>query len=382
MEQDFDKEIDAILRQARLGRGVLVGDSPRQHLDADELAAFAENALPEKTKQLYTGHIADCDRCRKTLASVILLNSEAEPASASTIAAPVETTVPWYRTLFVFPNIAYVMGSLVLLFSGFFAFSVLQESPSSVSSDVSQIDDSEPSASGPNLGVGDSNFPSSANNAESMANAMNSAANSMANLAKSNANAASSPSNTSIASPAVTGRTLGSGGGELGDRDKQLTPDGLVSGGSKPASALAPAPTVRSNDETDDLVLDSAPKDHLAEKKEMRELAKRKTVGEDLPRIDSRGPAKSSGPSRDMQSQFPNRAENSAEIAATRAVGGKKFQRKDGVWYDTAYRGQATTNVRRGTDEYRRLDSGLRVIVEGLDGVIVTVWKSKAYRIQ
>ena len=74
MELDFDKEIDALLRKARDDRGVLVGDSPKQHLDADELAAFAENVLPEKTKQFYMVHIADCDRCRKILSSLLILS--------------------------------------------------------------------------------------------------------------------------------------------------------------------------------------------------------------------------------------------------------------------------------------------------------------------
>ena len=68
MELDFDKEIDALLRKARDDRGVLVGDSPRQHLDADELAAFAENVLPEKTKGFYLTRRIFCFEYRSGLA--------------------------------------------------------------------------------------------------------------------------------------------------------------------------------------------------------------------------------------------------------------------------------------------------------------------------
>ena len=76
MELEFDKEIDALIR----GRGVSAGDSPpKGHLDADEISAFAENALPERTRTLHMAHIADCDRCRKILSNLIALNAEAEP---------------------------------------------------------------------------------------------------------------------------------------------------------------------------------------------------------------------------------------------------------------------------------------------------------------
>ena len=104
------------------------GDTAKPHLDADEIAAFAENALPERLRQPYMAHFAECEGCRKTLSSVILLNSEAGTDAASAVAAPVVTAgaIPWYRKLFLFPNLAYVLGGLVVVFSGFLAVSVLR----------------------------------------------------------------------------------------------------------------------------------------------------------------------------------------------------------------------------------------------------------------
>jgi hypothetical protein len=96
------------------------------------------------------------------------------------------------------------------------------------------------------------------------------------------------------------------------------------------------------------------------------------------------------GPSRNVQ-----RDNRSMELSKRRAetppgrtgspsrtVSGKNFSKKEGVWYDSAYTGQATINVRRNTAAYRDLDSGLRTIAESLDGVVVVLWRSKAYRIQ
>jgi len=69
-------------------------------------------------------------------------------------------------------------------------------------------------------------------------------------------------------------------------------------------------------------------------------------------------------------------------MPVTRVVGGRTFNNRDGAWYDLAYHGQATSNYRRGTAEYKRLDGGLRSIADTLGGTVVIVWKAKAYRIQ
>ena len=141
MEIEFDKEMDAILRKARGGEVAASFDS---HIDADEIAAFAENVLSDLTRQRYTAHLADCTRCRKILSNVIALNSEAELETASSAVLPeiVEAKTPWYRKLFVFPQLAYTMGALVVLFSGFFGYIVLKN-VSSGNSEVSYSTDKQ-----------------------------------------------------------------------------------------------------------------------------------------------------------------------------------------------------------------------------------------------
>jgi hypothetical protein len=77
-----------------------------------------------------------------------------------------------------------------------------------------------------------------------------------------------------------------------------------------------------------------------------------------------------------------DRYKNDASGNARRQVGGKTFNRSGGVWYDSGYSQQRTTDVRRGTEEYRKLDSGLRSIADNLGGTVIVMWKEKAYRIQ
>lgn len=84
MNSDFDREIDRLLRGGARPRGAGVptpgngrdaaadADGAGAHLDADELNAYAENALPEATRTRFVAHLADCDRCRKIAVSVAL----------------------------------------------------------------------------------------------------------------------------------------------------------------------------------------------------------------------------------------------------------------------------------------------------------------------
>ena len=55
------------VKAARTGDG-----SPSQHMDADELNSYAENALPEMTRARYTAHLADCTTCRKIVTELTL----------------------------------------------------------------------------------------------------------------------------------------------------------------------------------------------------------------------------------------------------------------------------------------------------------------------
>ena len=73
---------------------------------------------------------------------------------------------------------------------------------------------------------------------------------------------------------------------------------------------------------------------------------------------------------------------SSGTTTETMNVSGKTFNRRNNVWIDSQYKGQSTTNITRGTDDYKKLDSDLRQTVERLGGTVVIVWKTRAYKIQ
>ena len=66
----------------------------------------------------------------------------------------------------------------------------------------------------------------------------------------------------------------------------------------------------------------------------------------------------------------------------SRTVNGKTFKRIDGIWKDAAYTGGGTKIVKRSSDNYKKLDQGLRAIADNLGGTVIVVWNTKAYKIQ
>jgi len=373
MELDFDKEIDALLRKARGGTEADAAAPGLPHLDADEIAAFAENALPEKTRQAYIVHFAGCDRCRKILSQSILLNAEAtqSAAAAREIAAPAVTRPAWRQRLFGMPTVAYTMGALVLLFSGFLGLMVWQNSGGSRNAEVSQVEHNEPYSASAN-----------SNAASSAVNAAGTAANTMAANSATVSQAPSSMANAAENTPGAEpmGRTLATP-----RTDEQTETLGRVADNKvqQPAAAAPPppAPKVLREEAKDAGKLAGSKDDRAANDKEKQNT------------MDEMQAMKQEAPVTAMRSK-PALSKKAPDVtpladgpdpgvyANTRAVYGRKFIKKGGVWYDADYHGQSTINIRRGTDAYKKLDGGLRTIADNLGGTVVTIWKGKAYRIQ
>ena len=78
-----DSQIDVLLRRYVTHAQ---SNSATEHLDADELNAFAEGTLPEAARSRYVSHLADCDNCRQivsqlAISSGAVIAAEASPAS-------------------------------------------------------------------------------------------------------------------------------------------------------------------------------------------------------------------------------------------------------------------------------------------------------------
>jgi hypothetical protein len=387
MELEFDKEIDALLRRAERASPVL-SDS---HLDADELAAFAENALPSSTRQMYVMHLADCDRCRKMLSGFVATAPEKAAAAAAFAAAPeaaIKATLPWYQRIFKVPNLAYGMAGLVVLFGGVIGLLVYQKQMADRNSDVSQVSASQPAAA-PQIST-DSREQIPTANSSANTNAMTSTSSPIGNVATGGVEIGSS--NSSIASAPAD--------------EKKMTLDGVsvnepTVAAAKPAAQ--PATTGSTAESVDVTSADKARredeknKDDLAktENKVLKEEEQRNRSADSLNQMRDMSPntasAKRAEGPRQVQSQtnqrqienLPAAGRNTASLLSSiRTAGGKKFELRDGIWYDTSYTGQGKKDVKRGTEKYIRLDAGLRNIADQIDGTVVIVWNGQAYRIK
>ncbi len=388
MELEFDKEIDAILRKARAPVGAAGSAVTSGHLDADTVAAFAENALPIKALQLYTEHFADCDRCRKLLLQAILTNTEAVATTASAVSAPaVEAVMPWYGKLFRTPNLALAIGALVLAFSCVLGYLALQNRNSSKNADVALVTEPAQSKGGPYYS-GESSANASNSNAAGATNSMANAANIPTTNAPAIPSAMSNPASNTTAN--AMGRADSTTGAGQPEKERGFALDGVTAEAPKPATAAPPKPVDQPLADRDERKAgDDKTKDNKM-KEEINDLALSKQSTESRmareavpPSAKKTGPNRASGPRQNQNTQ--NEMSNqiaAGMLSAGKTVGGKTFENRNGAWYDRAYHGQATTDVRRATDAYKKLDRGLRVIAEAVGGTVVVVWKNKAYRIQ
>lgn len=347
MINEFDKEIDAILRKAQSGPSALA-DGFAAHLDADEISAFAENALPENAKMRVTPHLADCERCRKILSNLILLNSgtTSEFVHQATSAA---AAIPWYRKFLAFPNLAYSLGALALVFGTLIVFTILK-SDSFQNADLSKM----------------SNKPYEKESAQGAANANSplAPANVTANPETSNPTSAANTMPPAASNSKTASEFTCEDCGAADEEDEKSKNKDLNPAKDQPVSIDGASGAVKTQKRADD------DKKNTDEVTTERQLPAPATLSENKP------------------AQRKAEAKYDSKEGETTSVGGKTFRRQGAAWVDSAYRSGSNmalpslTYVSRGSSEYKKLDGGLRNIAEKLGGVVIVLWKNKAYRIQ
>jgi hypothetical protein len=374
MEFEFDKEIDAILRKAG---GVEAVASGGAHMDADELAAFSENAVSNAARLSYVSHLADCARCRKILSNIVLSNSEAEAETASSAVSAAATPaerVPWYRRFFAFPQLAYTMGGAVLVFSAFFGYLIIKNLPGAGNSDVSFSTDKAPAAQRQNAANATAPVSTGNSNATTTTAATNSSA-------LSNSSAPANAPSTANSAPLPTGNEP-----VVAPKPEQQ---------AKPAEnevAVVPQATPQADAKREDkqpFSIDGASGAENAKTSPAMPTAGATATTEKRAKEDAEtkdAPAGDTDDSVSDKKQVAKRKQPSPKSLALpgerRTVGGKVFDNIGGIWFDQAVGGKKPKTVRRGTGDYSKLDGGLRSIADQLGGTVVVLWGGKAYRIE
>ena len=383
MKQQTNNEIDLLLRRLSQRQRGSVSDADlhvdSDHLDADELSAYAENALPAAARMRYTEHLADCSKCRELV--VQLSASVPAVAARDTVSAPVPSGLRGFLASFFSPMVLRyavpALGLIVVAAIGFIAFRSNQSR-----ADVAQAlrpEQASSPASPSNDAHESSRFSYSVPNTQPQS----------PSTRKENAEpgdiAGQRPAPQSTPTPSSSEKTKA-------DKQAEFVNESTVANAAPPTTQAPPKPAA-TVDEMSVEVQGQKP----AEQTPAGPVAKQKTAdtarvqekkAEDLRAAQGRGEALSpqAGAATENVRRRGALMSKDGVDSETRSAGGREFRRQNGVWVDTAYNaGGAVVNVARNSEQYRSLvadEPGIKTIADQLPGPIIVVWKGRAYRIR
>lgn len=391
MKQETNNEMDLLLRRLGRRQDVFAPDA-EDHLDADELSAYAENVLPAKARARYTEHLAECSRCRDFVVQLSASAGVVVAAQADKISEP----SGWRKFLlglfspmvlkYAAPALALIVvaaiGVIVLRQDRADKFVAQNQPVPSTSTEVAEgRAESKPQ---PQAGsVSFDNMP-----AESTANKNVQSK----DLAQQPANpvAQGTPADVETNAPVV--------------KAPAPKPESQPAAAAEPPPPPSPAKVDTVSDEKRQQNEDAARKQEAEVKVAQAEESKKNfEVDGSVKRGDVAAPAtarsraaKSKSIAGDLSAQGAAGTGNvqrdgvdrddKDSSAETRSVAGRRFRQQGGVWVDTAYdRSKSITNYGRGTESFRALiadEPSIKTIADQLDGEIIVVWRGRAYRIK
>lgn len=403
-----DVQIDVLMRRyAKHGSG----EASPEHLDADELNAFAEGSLPPAARARYVSHLADCDNCRQMVSQLVM--SAGVAAKAKPAAATETERASWSQKLAAFfapRNLRYAAFAVVLIAVAGVVFLVARR-PANNSALIAQNEQANSPAA---------TAVRPAEQTPLQANVGNNArpdANRNSNLAESGQNPKvaeerdESKAAAATVQPKAPGETLPAAtpalamkSAESESRPTYAPPppgesQGMEARSRQQSNVGDVTSGPRKSSSTDDKykASDRGAEPTMAKDRALEE-SNRGGVNQ-APQSISKSQEKRGGPRRNQDNVAsanqlriePSQKEstgttNPAKPEAapqTRSVGGRKFRRQGGSWIDLKFKtSMSLRTITRGSDEFSSLDSGLRSIASQLSGETIVVWKNKAYRIQ
>jgi hypothetical protein len=439
MKLDPNMEIDRLLRrQARRGAASSIssaqdeesgnggGAAEREledgaHLDADEMNAYAENALPAAARARYMAHLADCDSCRKVVTELVMASGVANELEKQAVAAVPQTSAParsWLATLFA-PHILRYAASVVLVvglaaiafivFRGREArFSSQEEQAQNVAENQNaggQVAQNQPTGSSNTASPPAAAKPQPGETPKPDATGIISSPEGVP--ASKDAPADASKSTTTVTTTQGPDNGYVLDGESTDQKEVRRDEDKAGLARQQQASPPPPAPVLeKDKNKQEAATADSSFGADVASsnRRESERDANAKSgaateskapasrSNEEQPSTRKRAGGRAASPPKEslagaaMNDDRAERKDIAAKKAeATRSVGGRQFVRRGDAWIDTAYQSQATTNIKRGSEQYRALvadEPGLRSIADQLGGEVVVVWKGRAYRIR
>jgi len=383
MKQAEQNEIDLLLRSfaRRNPEGTSqVTHQVSEHLDADELNAFAEGMLPERAQARYSEHLADCVNCRTVViklsqaAGVVTPRKEVDEGSVTTFRDKIAAN-------FAQPVMRYALPAIVLAsIVGIGCVALRQDGPGEF------VAQHQPSGHQPNVNDSNQAVPS-----ESPAQIETFSTDPSANPPRRGGAPVEGPKGESA--NATAGRTdapvpksRAEAEAQPADASPTFAPDLNEPAAPPPPEAYAARDRVTTFSKEGPLKREA--------QRAQTEEDKLQTSDADTGNRSAAGKAAASpsnvggvqGLMTERRGYGVKNKKDSDVDEQIRTVSGKRFIRKDDAWVDTAYNAStATTNVKRGSEQYRALvadEPSMRNFAEQLGGEVIVVWKGRAYRIR
>ena len=400
MKQAENKEMDLLLQNmAKQAKSVSDSGNGLQsaHLDADELSAFAERALPPAAQARYTAHLVDCGQCRKLVAQL----SAAAGFPVAELPAGVESKTSFWEKLPAFLSPAVLrfavpaLAMLAVISVGLITF---RQQPSG--DFVAQKQ--EPSQNKPaTVGAADSQ-PSEGNiQPQNQGSPATTASNANAG---SGSKAGEKSAQVDKVTAAETGASADIPSATVATKEGPAPPPPSKAGVEEPKFAPEPAPApasrvqvgaTREANKNEALAKDAKEKQDAAPGAAAQPTtAQQVRDGADQERdayvsrsrkaaaAGRGGAAANNVETRRAESEQAKRAD---QDDATREVSGHRFRKQGNAWVDLAYDGRSVTTVVRGSEQYRALiadEPGIHTIVQRFSGEVLIVWNGRAYRIR
>ncbi|MFN2529748.1 MAG: hypothetical protein ABR555_00475 [Pyrinomonadaceae bacterium] len=369
MKHASNNNIDQLLRRlAKSGpsSATVAPHGTGEHLDADELNSYAEGVVPESARLRYISHVADCDDCRSMIVRLNPSAAWAEPEVEKPSSPLILKTQ--LRTIFSISRLRYAVPTLAAFVIIVVGLAILRgrqsgnrttPQPAPVSEGVVQpqnspglVDANRSQPTTPLTSASNPKQPEKTNvttqrQAESQTKDQKAEHRDQPEVAAAAPQPAQEPS-ASEAKPTATVAT------ESGAAAIQEV---------KPATVTVVSKEEQQTTGRLDVASASTPKRIQTRPYENREGTGRVAKGDDV-----------------------SRAKAQKNEESVRVVGGRRFRKEGSGWIDSAYNSSwATTNIARGSEQYRALiadEPEIKTISEQLPGEVIVVWKGRAYRIR
>ena len=412
-----DGQIDVLLRRhaerARPNAAV-------EHLDADELNAFAEGSLPLAARSRCVSHLADCDNCRRLVSQLAI--SAGAVAKAEAAGSPVAAHISWLEKLGAFfrpQALRYAAFAAVVVVAVGVAFLVMRqtqqnresalvaqnEQPSQARADVSKSEETAKATSEKNA-VANTNLASApaGPTPQSRLNLEREESKTAANPQAAAKPQKETDEAVALADKKITETEVAEGKPSYAPPPPQESPGRVATksgdlqlrpsiGSTAPQSSgtLFGQTGGMDRKQTDQLSVKQSKDDNSAvaqnqapiSGRAMNEKAKGPRRDADNVAAANRSVNEARPPAPKTEDARGEKRTTSREESETRSVGGHKFRRQGNAWIDAKFKSSMSLkSVSRGSEEFTALDSGLRSIAQQVGGEIIIVWKGKAYVIR